>query len=324
MHPKISVIIPCFNLGTYLDACLNSISIQSQGEIEYVFINDGSSDDTLGKLERFILYKPSCKLINQENGGVSIARNAGLAMCTGEYIYLLDGDDVLTDSAIDQMLTDISSDNPDLIISNVKRVRGSKVIDVPLTFKIGIYSPVELYESIEYFHPAPQLLYRRAIIEDQRLRFNTRLSLGEVYDFTVRFLAFAKKIKVVDSCYFLYTVRPTSATQQPNYNKDITIVESIKEYNRFGGILKEMPSFKLTNFKMLLGFTYNKYLKQQLHTSDAYSAISTFLSDSDVKNCIRAVKRCKGISIKNRMFAEYISVTGIWGYRIINKILSIR
>ena len=86
MNPLISVIIPCYNLGEYLDACLNSILRQGAGDVEYIFVNDGSTDGTLEKLKQFVQDKSYCKLINQSNKGVSAARNAALDISQGEYI----------------------------------------------------------------------------------------------------------------------------------------------------------------------------------------------------------------------------------------------
>ena len=319
--PKISIIIPCYNLGEYLDACLDSISKQPDGDVEYIFVNDGSTDNTLKKLEDYIKNHPDCKLLSQKNAGVSAARNAALDVCSGDYIYLLDGDDILTDNAVRLMLEDLSNDKVDLIISQVEKIRNGQNIPIILPFKEGLFSPRDLYKSVTYFHPAPQLLYRRSIIERYALKFNSNLSLGEVYDFTVRFMVYAKLIKVVENGYFMYVTRSASATQAPNYLRDITIINTIKEYNHNGKGLRDIPSFKLTNFKMMLGFTYNKYLKQRLNNPETYDAIKQLLSNPIAKECISNIIRCKEINFKDRIFAIFIKLTGVSGYKLLNMYL---
>lgn len=102
LPPKISAIVPVYNTEKYLDECLNSIENQTLKDIEIICVNDGSTDNSLKILESHASRDDRIKIINQENQGVSVARNAGIEAATGEYISFIDSDDLLVDFAYDK------------------------------------------------------------------------------------------------------------------------------------------------------------------------------------------------------------------------------
>ncbi|STC87656.1 Hyaluronan synthase [Edwardsiella hoshinae] len=94
-HIKISIIIPCFNASEYIDACLMSVLPYVDDNIEVIIINDGSTDDSLDKIKKLISrhHHKNIQVIDQDNAGLSAARNAGLATARGDYVAFLDSDD---------------------------------------------------------------------------------------------------------------------------------------------------------------------------------------------------------------------------------------
>lgn len=101
MEPKVSIIIPIFNTEKYLTECLDSIYRQSVKELEIICVDDGSTDDTPKILERYSKADSRIRILTQENQGVSVARNSGMAIATGEYIQFLDSDDMLEPWALE-------------------------------------------------------------------------------------------------------------------------------------------------------------------------------------------------------------------------------
>ena len=93
---KISVIIPVYNTSNYLRDAFNSILTQSLHDIEIIAINDGSTDNSLDVLRELQKIDSPIKIFTQENLGVSIARNKGIELATGKYIYFFDSDDILS------------------------------------------------------------------------------------------------------------------------------------------------------------------------------------------------------------------------------------
>ncbi len=95
---KVSVILPIYNVAPYLEAALDSILDQSLKEIEIIAVNDGSTDNSQEIVEKYQQKDTRIILFSQENQGQSVARNLALHYATGEYIYMMDSDDVLSSS----------------------------------------------------------------------------------------------------------------------------------------------------------------------------------------------------------------------------------
>lgn len=97
---KVSVILPIYNVGLYLDATFTSLMGQTLRDIEIIAVNDGSTDDSEEIVRKYMASDHRITLINQENRGQAAARNAGMAVATGEYIYFMDADDTIHPDAL--------------------------------------------------------------------------------------------------------------------------------------------------------------------------------------------------------------------------------
>ena len=93
---KVSVIIPVYNTSKYLDKCIDSLVNQTLDDIEFIMVNDGSTDNSKEIIEKWVKKDKRIKLYNKENGGQASARNLGLTKAEGEYIAFLDSDDYIS------------------------------------------------------------------------------------------------------------------------------------------------------------------------------------------------------------------------------------
>ena len=107
--PKISVIIPVYNVEKYLARCLDSVIAQTFSDIEIICINDGSTDNAGQILSEYAKKDKRIKIITQENSGVVAARNNGIASSVGEYIYPLDGDDIIAPMTLEKLYNAIAA-----------------------------------------------------------------------------------------------------------------------------------------------------------------------------------------------------------------------
>ena len=123
---KISIIIPAFNMGEYLQDCFDSVKKQSYSNLELLFINDGSTDNTLELMKAFEKEDKRVVVVSQENKGLSAARNAGIKRATGNYLMFLDSDDFLAEDAIEYL---------------------HKMIDKEKKVKISVCSHIEYYND---------------------------------------------------------------------------------------------------------------------------------------------------------------------------------
>lgn len=102
--PEISVIVPVYNTAKYLEPCLRSIATQTFGNFEVIVVNDGSTDESLSIIHNFMNVDNRIKLINQENKGLSEARNTGLRNATGRWVTFLDSDDAIAPNFLERTL----------------------------------------------------------------------------------------------------------------------------------------------------------------------------------------------------------------------------
>ena len=115
MNSKISVIIPVYNVETYLRECLNSVINQSYTNLEIICINDGSTDNSLKILEEYAKKDKRFVIINQENQGQGIARNLGIKASRGNYIFFLDSDDYILSGTLEKLHKKIMETKSDIV-----------------------------------------------------------------------------------------------------------------------------------------------------------------------------------------------------------------
>ena len=129
MRPTISIIIPVYNVQDYLTSCIESIIKQDYKDYEAIFINDGSTDDSLEILKQYVKTDKRFKLISQKNSGLSSARNTGINQAKGKYITFIDSDDWISKNYVGALVynaekydADIVSIKECLVYSNGKKV----------------------------------------------------------------------------------------------------------------------------------------------------------------------------------------------------------
>lgn len=119
---KVSVIIPCFNVSDYLEPCFESVLQQDYKNLEIIFVDNNSTDDTLTKLKQFQKYHPEIILLSEIQQGAPNARNKALQSATGEYIQFLDADDILLKEKISSQVSLLEKNNfPDVVIGDYSR-----------------------------------------------------------------------------------------------------------------------------------------------------------------------------------------------------------
>ena len=111
----ISVIVPVYNVEEYLEECLESIQKQTYSDIEVILVNDGSTDRSKEICEQYCEKDSRFKLVNQENKGLSGARNRGMLESKGEFISFVDSDDVLKEDMLEQLIKQMTSEDIDIV-----------------------------------------------------------------------------------------------------------------------------------------------------------------------------------------------------------------
>ena len=116
-NPLVSIIVPAYNVGRYIEECVRSIMNQSYKQIEIIVVDDGSPDDTPIIIDKLAAIDKRIVLIHQQNAGVSAARNAGIKASTGEYLVFVDGDDYIAPDFVEYMLRLVEITGGELCLS---------------------------------------------------------------------------------------------------------------------------------------------------------------------------------------------------------------
>ena len=177
IRPKVSVVIPIYNVENYLEDCINSIRSQYFDNLEIILINDGSLDKSQDICEAYERIDNRIKLINKKNGGVSSARNLGLNIASGEFVCFIDADDKILPNYFDVFYNVITRNECDVVVAGYKFSDSeNKVIT---SFKKNIVLPgKELILTNHNVHTSNDLcfpwryFYRLSLIRKHNIRFN--------------------------------------------------------------------------------------------------------------------------------------------------------
>ena len=211
---NISVIIPVYNFESYLESTLKSLLDQTYKDFEVILVNDGSVDRSPDICDEYAAKYNCIKVIHKPNGGVSSARNVGIENAQGEWIFFLDGDDLLTKDAFETLIKTANETNCDIIEGNYIRVLNSKTIYTPLLDQDNyIEDSIECIQNTLMYQRILIIprLFKREIIGN--FRFDNKIKIGEDILFTIQILLNScVKIAHTHQIIYHYIQRLGSAT----------------------------------------------------------------------------------------------------------------
>jgi len=193
---KVSIIIPTYNAELHIIDCLNSIVNQSYSNLELIIVNDGSTDSTTEKIEKFIENHTSPIKIEyfiKENAGVSSARNKGIELATGKFIIFIDSDDTVSPEHVSSLIAPFNELDPSILVCNrlVDEHRRVKNISVEGFYDLGKfeqgYSVLENSNQLGYLH---NKIFSKDIIVKNNILFNEEISMAEDLLFVLKYIGF--------------------------------------------------------------------------------------------------------------------------------------
>ncbi len=229
----VSIIIPVYNVEKYLHKCLESLVQQTYERLEIVCVNDGSKDGSLQIVEEFAAKDGRIVVIDQENQGGSHARNNGMAVAKGDYLYFCDSDDYLELNAIEQMVLAASEHNAEIVIGNYRDVDSDyktiRVNDKPTYSKLKHGETVNIKSRPEMILSKPTLcnkLFATKLIKDNDINFfDVRISQDA--SFTLRLLPLAVRVVYIDRLIYNYLIRENTIST----SYDERILDVVKGLN---------------------------------------------------------------------------------------------
>lgn len=207
MH--LSLIIPVYKVEPFIYQCLNSIFSQLSGknQIEVIVINDGTPDNSMNIVKTFFSY-PQLSIIEQDNQGLSVARNVGLSHAKGKYVWFIDSDDWLLPNAINEILTYIEEYPEIPVFSTILEIHVDKDNKVEQEYyPLRKVLTGKEYLQLKYKQGASQrFIIKKSFLEDHNLSFYPGI-LHEDGLFGYQMLYWADKIRILEKPVYAYRIR---------------------------------------------------------------------------------------------------------------------
>lgn len=222
--PKISIVVPIYNVEKYLRECIDCVLSQTFLDFELLLIDDGSKDSSGEICDEYVANDSRVRVIHKENGGLSSARNAGIELASGDYIIFLDPDDYwMGTNALCHLYEIAIQFNADVVRGEYVSIDedGNNIITAT---KVKQDINLKLLDSATFYIRAIDgesfswlFLFKHEAIA--HLRFDERLKIQEDIDFNIRFFAFPRRCVYSNTVFYVYRKRANSITTLPQVNK---------------------------------------------------------------------------------------------------------
>lgn len=223
MTKLVSIIVPIYNAEKFIDKCLNAIVNQSYHNIEIILVNDGSTDQSIDKCIVWEQADSRIRVIDQVNGGVSIARNKGIDVATGELLLFIDVDDYIEQETVKTLVEQQSQTQADMVIygfyrhlmdGTIRKNEGNQTTKMMSSSQF-LSQFWQHYEE-EITNTPFNKLYKSQILKENHIYFPEGITMGEDLLFNLDYLAFTKQILIFDSYLYHYMMHPNQATLKVN------------------------------------------------------------------------------------------------------------
>lgn len=249
---KLSIIVPVYNVADYLPKCLDSLLAQDlpQNEYEIIVVNDGSTDNSEDIARQYADIYSNITLINQENQGLSGARNTGIKYAKGEYIQFVDSDDYLEENVLGGLMKRIEKDDLDVLrfkYQNVRINNESNEYEIfqpykSSSFLFDNYSS-KITDGVSFLNErfgtacyAVMFIIRKTILDNCVFKQGIYF---EDTEWTPRMILKSKRIASTDTIVYNYLMREGSITKAINRDKQrkvvedkIRLIDSLLEHNK--------------------------------------------------------------------------------------------
>lgn len=247
--PKVSVIVPIYNVEKYLEKCINSLLSQTLEDIQIILVNDGSKDNS-GNIAKECEKNNKNRIIyvEKENGGLSDARNYGLKYATGDFIAFLDSDDYIEKNAYEEMHNKAIEENADYVECDF-------IWEFPNKIRVDKQYPYKNKKEMLSFVRvvAWNKLIKRQLITDNNLEFPKGLRYEDV-EFTYKLIPFINKFAYVDKPFIHYVQREGSIANVQNERtaEIFTVLDNVIEFYKKNNIYEK--------YRDELEYNYARYL----------------------------------------------------------------
>ncbi len=229
--PKISVIVPVYNVDKYLSACLDSLISQTSGDFEIIVVDDGSTDKSPAMCDAYAAeYPDRVTVIHQENKGLGGARNTGIKAATGDYLFFLDSDDTVDPDALERLGGVIEKTDADMVLCGVRVITpDGKDVEYPLPYEDEtVLFPKEDKAVLTGTPEAPLKITKRNLFSENGIEFPSKVWYEDLRT-TPKLLAAAEKVVVLKEPFYNYCRREGSIMNNKNVERNREIIDAMED-----------------------------------------------------------------------------------------------
>lgn len=330
----VTIVVPIYNGAKYVKHCAEQIQAQSYSNLEIIFVNDGSTDNTASVCEGVIRDDSRFKLINKANGGTSTTRNKGIDNAHGKYIAFFDCDDEYDPEMIATLVEEIELHNADMVSCGYyfKVQSGTDTYleekSYPNRFFPDFESMKNEYVSIwdsDMFYNIWNKLYRMEVIEKYHIRYREGHVYTEDRVFNRAYISKCKGIVLLEKCLYYYVRERSGSTSERYWEKNFEVRD--KEYNELKEHFKEMDVWNEESreyvsrefIERVAGCIENVFhAEDQISNKEKKNLIKRMINNPDVREASRYA-RCR--SKKMRIIAIPIKTNWVFGSYIIGSLI---
>ncbi|UKB80047.1 glycosyltransferase family 2 protein [Chryseobacterium sp. MEBOG07] len=287
--PRVSIIVPVYNVENYLTKCLDSLVNQSLPNIEILVVNDGSKDNSEKIIEGYAKrYPEKIKAFTKENGGLSDARNFGIDKAEGTYIGFVDSDDYVTETMFEEMLLLGEKHQAKMVICNIQKVDENGKVTQKLTQlpnmpeKIALESNFSVFSDISYF--ACNKLFKRELFNQRRFKKGVHF---EDIQLIPQLLLECETIAQTQNFHYQYLERSDSITKTHTEKgldmlKAVADVEKIFSESQYSHKKEELKNFQI--FEGVYSFlAYLAFVKKEELFYSMSDQLILFMNERQIK-----------------------------------------
>ena len=242
MQPKVSVIIPVYNVEKYLRECLDSVVNQTLKDIEIICVDDGSTDNSLNILKEYAQKDDRINILTQKNQGSASARNTALSLAKGKYIGFIDSDDYISKNYFESLYNSAKKHNADICATNsIILCENDKQTIKKCGIEINDKEIVSLYAKSKIIITtgvSGNKIYRKQFLTENNIKYLEINNPAEDNYFTDIAVICANKIAINNKCSYYYVIHNNSQTQKLKTKEDFKIFDV---YKNIENKISEMP-----------------------------------------------------------------------------------
>jgi len=323
---KISIIVPAYNVESYLKDCLDSLVGQSIIDVmEIIMINDGSTDMTGLIMEEYAQSYNNFHVYHKENGGLGKARNYGVGIAKGEYIAFVDSDDFVSEEGYEKMLFLAKENNTDIVIGNVVRFNSAKMnqstIHQRVCFKNQNNIHVFEFPELVYDTIACNKLIKKSFWKQNNLLFPEAM-LYEDIPVIIPAYILANSVSIMEETLYYWRIREDggkSITQQVNETRNfIDRMKAIKMVYDFFSTHEVPHELKKEFDYKVLSHDFKLYINNFPDCNELYQATVVESMQPVVNKMDKTV--FQGLSFLDRLRYKYVKKKSIKKLRWLQKI----